>query len=98
MTTTRGRITTSVATVAIVVGTFLAAPSQQMATAQAEVFRSPLHLAVSPDGKTVYATDRTGGNVTVLDIAGGGKPIEIKLDGEEHLIMREEDVLGVIDS
>jgi chaperonin GroES len=45
------------------------------------------------------------GKVRPLDIKAGDRVLfakfagtEIKIDGEEHLIMREEDILGVIDS
>ena len=44
------------------------------------------------------------GKVTPLDVKKGDKVLfgkyagtEIKIDGEEHLIMREDDILGVID-
>lgn len=44
------------------------------------------------------------GDVRPLDVKPGDKVLfgkysgtEIKLDGEEHIIMREEDVLGVIE-
>jgi chaperonin GroES len=44
------------------------------------------------------------GKVTPLDVKVGDKVLfakysgsEIKLDGEEHLIMREEDILGVLE-
>jgi chaperonin GroES len=44
------------------------------------------------------------GKVTPLDVKVGDKILfgkysgsEIKLDGEEHLIMREEDILGVVE-
>jgi chaperonin GroES len=44
------------------------------------------------------------GKVTPLDVKAGDKILfgkysgtEIKIDGEEHLIMREDDILGVID-
>src|SRR6185369_6963254 len=44
------------------------------------------------------------GKVTPLDVKVGDRILfgkysgsEIKLDGEEHLIMREEDILGVIE-
>jgi len=44
------------------------------------------------------------GKLTPLDVKVGDKILfgkysgsEIKLDGEEHLIMREEDILGVIE-
>ena len=45
------------------------------------------------------------GKVTPLDVKVGDRILfgkysgsEIKLDGEEHLIMREEDILGVIEA
>ncbi len=44
------------------------------------------------------------GKVTPLDVKVGDKILfgkysgsEIKIDGEEHLIMREEDILGVVE-
>ncbi len=45
-----------------------------------------------------------GGSVTPLDVKTGDKVLfgkyagtEIKIDGEEHLIMREDDILGVVE-
>lgn len=47
---------------------------------------------------------RDDGKVVPLDVKAGDKILfgkysgtEIKLDGEEHLIMREEDILGIIE-
>jgi chaperonin GroES len=44
------------------------------------------------------------GKVTPLDVKAGDRVLfgkysgtEIKIDGEEHLIMREDDILGVIE-
>ena len=44
------------------------------------------------------------GKVTPLDVKKGDKVLfgkyagtEIKIDGEEHLIMREDDILGVVE-
>jgi chaperonin GroES len=44
------------------------------------------------------------GKVTPLDVKAGDKVLfgkysgtEVKIDGEEHLIMREDDILGVIE-
>ena len=44
------------------------------------------------------------GRVTPLDVKRGDKVLfgkyagtEIKIDGEEHLIMREDDILGVVE-
>ena len=54
-------------------------------------------MAVGP-GKT------EDGKVLTLDVKAGDRVLfgkyagtEIKLDGEEHLILREEDILGVIE-
>ncbi len=45
------------------------------------------------------------GKVRPLDVKAGDRVLfskyagtEVKIDGEEHLIMREEDILGVIES
>ncbi len=45
------------------------------------------------------------GSVTPLDVAAGDKVLfgkysgqEIKLDGDEYLIMREDEILGVLES
>ncbi len=46
------------------------------------VYRSPLVLAVSPDGRTLYVSDRTAGCVTVVDPAIG-KPVKDIALGEE---------------
>ena len=48
---------------------------------------------VSDDGKRI-ALDVKGGDRILFGKYSGS---EIKLDGEEHLIMREEDILGVIE-
>jgi chaperonin GroES len=45
-----------------------------------------------------------GGKVRSLDVKAGDRILftkyagtEVKLDGEEHLIIREEDILGVVE-
>jgi chaperonin GroES len=45
-----------------------------------------------------------GGKVRTLDVKAGDRILftkyagtEVKLDGEEHLIIREEDILGVVE-
>ncbi len=48
------------------------------------VYRSPLALAVSPDGKTLYVSDKTAGCVVVLDPAAGKPLREIAVPGEPH--------------
>jgi chaperonin GroES len=40
---------------------------------------------------------REDGKVLALDVKVGDRT-EIKLDGEEHLILREEDILGVLEA
>jgi len=48
------------------------------------VYRSPLAIAVAPDGRTLYVSDKTARCLTVLD-AAAGKPIRsIPLPGEPH--------------
>jgi chaperonin GroES len=59
------------------------------------------------EGKVIAAGNGKvleGGKVRPLDIKAGDRVLfakfagtEIKIDGEEHLIMREEDILGVIE-
>ena len=54
-------------------------------------------VAVGPgkkeDGKVIGLDVKRGDRVLFGKYAGS----EIKLDGEEHLILREEDILGVIE-
>ncbi len=45
------------------------------------------------DGKVHPVDVKTGDRVLFTKYAGS----EVKIDGEEHLIMREEDILGVIE-
>jgi chaperonin GroES len=61
----------------------------------------PIEGKVIAAGKGKVLED---GKVRPLDVKAGDKVLfskyagtEIKLDGEEHLIMREEDILGVIE-
>jgi chaperonin GroES len=49
---------------------------------------------VQEDGKVRPLDVRAGERILFSKYAG----TEIKIDGEEHLIMREEDILGVIES
>ena len=46
------------------------------------------------DGKVVPLDVKVGDRILFGKYSGS----EIKLDGEEHLIMREEDILGVVES
>ncbi len=61
----------------------------------------PLEGSVVAVGKGKISTE---GKVTPLDVKAGDKILfgkysgtEIKIDGTEHLILREEDVLAVMD-
>jgi len=55
-------------------------------------------IAVGPgkveDGKRIELTVKAGDRVLFGKYAG----TEVKLDGEEHLILREDDILGVIEA
>lgn len=48
---------------------------------------------VLPDGKVAPLTVKAGDTVLFGKYAGS----EIKLDGEEHMIMREDEILAVLD-
>ena len=52
--------------------------------APAEESRSPLAVAVSPDGKTLYVSDKTALCVAVLDVAAGKMVREVPIAGEPH--------------
>jgi len=52
--------------------------------APAATYRSPLSVVVSPDGKTLYVSDKTAGCVTSLDAATGDKASETPIIGEPH--------------
>jgi len=55
-------------------------------------------VAVGPgrreDGKTLSLDVKAGDRVLFGKYSG----TEIKLDGEEHLILREEDILGIVEA
>jgi len=48
---------------------------------------------VADDGKTIPMSVKKGDRVLFSKYAG----TEIKIDGEDHLIMREDDILGIIE-
>ena len=62
--------------IVVVVGLGVAAP--------AAVYRSPLAVAVSPDGKTLYVSDKTAGCVVVLDAVTGKKVREVTITDEPN--------------
>jgi len=49
---------------------------------------------VTEDGKVLPLDVKEGDTILFGKYAGS----EIKIDGEEHLIMREDDILGVVES
>jgi chaperonin GroES len=49
---------------------------------------------LSDDGKLIPLDVKTGDRILFGKYSGS----EIKIEGEEHLIMREEDVLGIVES
>ena len=53
----------------------------------------PIEGKVSEDGKIVPLDVKKGDRILFGKYAG----TEVKIEGEEHLIMREDDVLGVIE-
>jgi len=73
------------AVVAVVFGIWMIASSGSSAQGQGKAksgaYHSPLSLAVSPDGKTLYASDPTSANLAILDTAGKTKLGEIPLKG-----------------
>lgn len=52
--------------------------------ARAAVYRSPLAVVISPDGETLYVSDKTAGCVAVLDAAAGKKIGEVAIAGEPN--------------
>ncbi len=48
---------------------------------------------VSDEGKLIPVEVKVGDKILFAKYSGS----EIKIDGEEHLIMREEDILGVVE-
>ena len=60
------------------------AHSESNQVSASEPYRPPNCLAISPDGKTLYASDRTAGNVTILDTASQTKRGEVALHGKPH--------------
>jgi chaperonin GroES len=49
---------------------------------------------VNDDGKVTPLDVKVGDTILFGKYSGS----EIKIDGEEHLIMREDDILGVVES
>lgn len=54
------------------------------ARAEASIYRSPLAVVVSPDGQTLYVSDKTACCVSVLDAATGKCLFEVAIVGEPN--------------
>jgi YVTN family beta-propeller protein len=54
-------------------------------------YRSPMSVAISPDGTTVYASDHTAGNVSIIDVLTRTKRGEITLNGKPHGVALSRD-------
>lgn len=61
----------------------VAAPSQS--------YRSPVSVAVSPNGERLYVSDKTAGCVTFLNAVTGDKEAEVPVDGEPHGLILSTD-------
>ncbi len=74
---------------------FLFAPGGKLPAEEVEhpakVYRSPFALAVSPDGGTVYVSDRTAAMIAVLDVAKKRNRAGIPLRGEPQGICLSPD-------
>ena len=58
--------------------------SSWAAACEGAVLRSPLAVAVAPNGRLLYVSDKTAGCVTVLDTASGKVVAEIAIAGEPN--------------
>ena len=54
-------------------------------------YHSPLSLAISPDGKTLYASDPTTGSLAILDTGGKTERDEIPLEGVPRGVALSDD-------
>ncbi|HID24413.1 MAG TPA: c-type cytochrome [Planctomycetaceae bacterium] len=55
------------------------------------VYRSPLAIAVTPDGKTAFVSDQTARNISVLDLTQNKKRAEIPLNGQPRRLALSPD-------
>ena len=86
----------NVCTILLVVGTVCSlSPKTGTANEPAQsgrsAYRSPLSVALAPNGKTLYVTDHTAGNVSVLDLPGKTKQAEVPLNGEPEQVVVSAD-------
>jgi YVTN family beta-propeller protein len=61
-----------------------AAPIKAEPAAGKLTYRSPLSLAISPDGGTLYVSDRTAGCVSILNATSGKKIRDITIPGQPN--------------
>ncbi len=66
------------------VGPFQTLLAGEEKPAPTSIYRSPYFLVISPDGKTVYVSDRTAGSLVVIDAILQKKLVEIPLRGKPH--------------
>lgn len=66
----------------VLVAIIAAAPAG--VAAAGPVYRSPVAVAVSPDGRLLYASDKTANCIAVIDLAAGKPLREIRIPGEPH--------------
>ncbi len=57
-------------------------PAREARGAAAAVYRSPLDLKYSPDGKTIAVSDRTAGKLVLIDVAAKKVAREVALNGQ----------------
>ncbi|NOX55069.1 MAG: beta-propeller fold lactonase family protein [Planctomycetes bacterium] len=76
---------------ALVTGFGASSVCGQAADRTASPYRSPLAIAVSPDGKTAYVSDQTARNLTVLDLTQNQKRMEIPLNGQPRRLALSPD-------
>lgn len=57
----------------------------------ASAYRSPFAVVTSPDGKTIYATDQSGGRLSILDAASMTSSGEIELRGRPQGLAMSSD-------
>ncbi|MCA9145911.1 MAG: beta-propeller fold lactonase family protein [Planctomycetaceae bacterium] len=59
----------------------IAVDTTEKATPADNIDRSPLQLAVSPDGKRLFTANRTANSVSIIDIAAGNVIAEVPVGG-----------------
>ncbi len=68
----------------LVLAVVMAAAASAGIAAAGPVYRSPLAVVVSPDGKLLYTSDKTAKSVNVIDLESGRPIRELPVPGEPH--------------